>query len=397
MEDYDGEEDAELKISTSIHYHRLLERGPIGASPEHLAKLTADLCAVGPDLEERRAAAFAGMLILGRVTDIVSMTDYGGNPLNISSGSSYGNESESLMALISEKWDELSTAFGSDLVMRFGRFGAEDLQLWDCIAPHIQASPYARRDFLKFCRETDTTLHLKGVVALAKEQPRSDLLLEHCLRILDDNVSGRQQPHSPWEVQRTRLEIAYILREQFADRPAVSIRIKQAFNDSPDTALIVAISLICPHDSLLDHIDLTALTIGRQRWVAALHLSAVKSDPKEFIATTFAMLNRKDHVIWDFQDVINRAIVERLRRDSESVELMKNRLTESPSTSEIASLPRFLYTAGAWDEEINKKCALLLEIETREPLPRAGFEANDNSIRAVSKSLLEVVTQSNDI
>ena len=43
LEDYDIEVDGELKIAASIYYHRLVMRGLIGPSPQHLAKLRTDL------------------------------------------------------------------------------------------------------------------------------------------------------------------------------------------------------------------------------------------------------------------------------------------------------------------------------------------------------------------
>ena len=104
--------DGELKISASISSPPALVGQAAGPDEEHLARLHRDLHAVGPDLHERRAAAFAGMLILGRVTDVVPMLEYGDKPLNIRSGTGYGHESGSLMALMAERWEELSAAFG---------------------------------------------------------------------------------------------------------------------------------------------------------------------------------------------------------------------------------------------------------------------------------------------
>ena len=86
-----------------------------------------------PDLHERRAAAFAGMLLLGRVNEIVPMIGYGDKPWNIPSGARYENESDSLMALMSEWWGDLSTAFGSELATRFGAFGGDDGHLWTAL------------------------------------------------------------------------------------------------------------------------------------------------------------------------------------------------------------------------------------------------------------------------
>lgn len=395
LEGYDIEVDGELKIAASIYYHRLLARGLVGPVPEHLAKLTTDLHAVGPDLHERRAAAFAGMLLLGRVNDIVPMIEYGDKPLNIRSGTGYGNESDSLTALMSERWEDLSTAFGSDLAGRFGDFGSDDGHLWDCLAPHLSASPAARRDFLNFCNQTDTTLGLRSFAALAREQPSSDLLLRHCWRVFGREVNGQHQRQSAWAVQRIRLEIAYILRDQFRDRADVAAHLQEALKRG-QSAEVVALSLFSPQDPLLDQIRIGPLEIGQQYsdWVTALHLAAARSEAKDFVAVTLMMINRPSHGIWSFQDVTNRAVVERLRRDPDSVGLVKDRLAGIPSASEIASLPRYLSAAGALDEEVNQRCAALLTQEARESLTRAGYDAIDDTIRAVSRSLLEVVTPS---
>lgn len=122
--------DAELKIATSISYHRSMSTEPDGIRENHLETLRADLHAVGPELHERRAAAFAGMLLLGRVGDVVAMIEYGDKPLNIRSGSSYDHESDSLMALMAERWGEISSAFGPGLPGRFGDFGADEGHMW---------------------------------------------------------------------------------------------------------------------------------------------------------------------------------------------------------------------------------------------------------------------------
>jgi hypothetical protein len=64
---------------------------------------------------------------------------------------------------------------------------------------------------------------------------------------------------------------------------------------------------------------------------------------------------------------------------------------ESSTVSEIASLPRYLSAAGALDAEVSQRCILLLQQEAQALLLRAGYDAVDDSIRAVSQSLLEVV------
>ena len=191
-------------------------------------------------------------------------------------------------------------------------------------------------------------------------------------------VNGQHQRQSAWAVQRIRLEIAYILRDQFRDRADVAVHLQETIKRG-QSAEIVALSLFNPGDPLLDQIQAGPMAIGQQDsdWVTALHLAAVRSDAKDFVAVTSAMINRPSHGIWSFQDVTNRAVVERLRCDPDAVRLVKDRLAGSPSTSEVASLPRYLSAAGTLDEEVHQRCATLLQQEAREPLPRAGYDAVD--------------------
>ena len=395
LSDYDIEVDGELKIAASISYHRTLMREATGANEQHLAKLHRDLHAVGPDLHERRAAAFAGMLILGRLNEVVPMVEYGDKPLNIRSGTGYGQESDSLMALMAERWEELSAAFGQDLASRFGDFGADEGHLWDCLAPHLSGSAAVRRDFLSFIDRTDTTLGLRSFLALARELPSSEVLLRHCWRVFGREVSGQHERQSPWAIQRLQLQIAYILRDQYRDRPDVISHLQDVLKRGQRPE-VVALSLLAPTDPLLDQIQIDPMDIGRRHadWVTALHLSSVRSRAEDFIEVVLAMIARPSRSNWDFQEFANRAIVERLAGDADAVALLKKRLIETSDASEIASLPRYLSAAGALDSEVIQRCTRLLEQEVHERIPRAGYDAVADLICALSRSLLEVITPS---
>jgi hypothetical protein len=83
-----------------------------------------------------------------------------------------------------------------------------------------------------------------------------------------------------------------------------------------------------------------------------------------------------------------------LAGDAASVQLLKDQLMGAPTTSEIASLPRYLSAANVLDADIRLRCTELLRQQAEEPMAQAGYDAFDDSIRAVSLSLLEVVTPS---
>ena len=140
---------------------------------------------------------------------------------------------------------------------------------------------------------------------------------------------------------------------------------------------VVALSLLAPTDPLLDQIQIDPMDIGRRHgdWVTALHLSSARSRPEEFIEVVLAMIARPSRSNWDFQEVANRAVVERLARDADALALLKKRLMETSDVSEIASLPRYLSAASALDLEVIQRCTTLLEQEVHERIPRAGYDA----------------------
>ncbi|SAL72411.1 NACHT domain protein [Caballeronia udeis] len=394
LEDYDIEVDSELKITASIYYHRNIIRAVAGTSSDHLSRLRGDLLAVGPDLNERRAAAFAGMVVLGHVDDVTSMTEHEGKPLTIRPGA-LREESESLAALMCERWDEVLKAFGSSFPARFGNFRANDGRLWDFLAPHINASPAARRDFLSFCASTETVLSLRSFIALAREQPSSELLLEHCCRVFLPDLRGAEVSYSPWDIERVRLEVAYIIRDHFPTRRQVREQLREAFARGR-RHVIVALLLLGPGDPLFERIPHGPKDIIEhyRDWVVAVHLAAARSGADEFVEVVYAMVNRGEHGIWDFQEITNRAVIERLQRDADVVQRFKTKLACGPSECEIASLPRYLMAAGAMGTDVVQQCRSLLGDERRRLLPKAGYDAIDDSTRAVSVSLLEILAPS---
>src|SRR5262249_26209524 len=102
-------------------------------------------------------------------------------------------------------------------------------------------------------------------------------------------------------------------------------------------------------------------------WVTALHLASARSGAEEFVELMLAMINRNRHGIWNFQEITNRAVVERLQRDSETIRGLKNKLSSNPTESETASLPRYLMVAGAFDDGLQREPMLMCDALGRGP------------------------------
>jgi hypothetical protein len=150
------------------------------------------------------------------------------------------------------------------------------------------------------------------------------------------------------------LEIAYIFRDQFRDRADVKQRLQEYIERGYNVA-VVSLVLIEPNDPLLDQLRYGPGEIGGQfsDWVTALHLASSRSGMEEFAEVALAMINRNAHRIWDFQEITNRAVVERLQRDRQAVQCLKDKLVSNATESEIGSLPRYLMAAGALDEDVH--------------------------------------------
>jgi hypothetical protein len=171
-------------------------------------------------------------------------------------------------------------------------------------------------------------------------------------------------------------------------------RLREAIKRGRSTD-VVALALVEPNDPMLDRLRYGPKEIAQHfsDWVTALHLASARSGAEEFVSVTLAMINRDAHGIWNFQEITNRTVVERLQRNPEAVRRLKEKLASNPTESETASLPRYLVAAGAFDD-VHERCRSLLRNEARYLLPRAGYDAVDDSTRAVSWSLLEVLSPS---
>jgi hypothetical protein len=233
-------------------------------------------------------------------------------------------------------------------------------------------------------------LGVKSLLALAAEQPSSPALLGHCWRLLHDKEGAAPGRLSHWHAQRNQWEVPYVLRQHFADSEEVKERLRTLFRrNGPAVAALV---MLAPADPALSQLR-PPLEIGQETrdWPVALHVAAARSDADEFVMVLRAMLSRPLTTIWHFQDITNRAVVDRLQRDSAVVDVLRQILTSDPSDSERASIPRYLRAAGRLDEDLLGQCRQLLRAEESRRIPQAGYDAISDEVRGIALSLLDAL------
>jgi len=141
---------------------------------------------------------------------------------------------------------------------------------------------------------------------------------------------------------------------------------------------VVALSLLARFDACWNQIEIAPIDIGQQHsdWVTAVHCQRREAAPDDFAQVVLAMISRPSRTNWDFQEVVNRAVVERLGRDGAA-----SRIVEEPADgraliqAKIASFATLSVAAGALDTEITQRCVEQLQLKARRPVPRAGFDA----------------------
>jgi hypothetical protein len=385
---YDIEDDGQLKIQGAIKNYQALYPTDIDRR-KVINDLLSDANAVGHDYEERRAAAFAG-LITYNATEKFAALEWNNKPLEICLGT-YGRESQALLRLVAEHWDELDQSFEKKFISRFKHSSSES-HFWTLISPYVSNSSLLREKFIDYCGNTTKCLEAQQFQALAKELPKSDLLLRHCLlsiKSLEDSMND-----SPWSRYQSYFEASYILRDQFSGDIELLIQLQKMLHESNFQHGVAAMAIYDPFNPSLDNVAkeiLSEIDTFEPR-VSSIILAASRFESKPLEVMVRRMINRTNHSLWDFQDRVNYAIKSRIGSNEEFAAVIRTGLTANPTESEISSFSRYLGSTGKLDEDTQKLCQHLLnERYVSSRIPANGYDAVSDLVRPVVHSLLDVL------
>jgi len=385
---YDWEVDGNLKVLLSIrHYEHLISlKGDVTNSIETLLK---DVRAVGPDNSERRAAATAGLITLGAMREFAKLLE-GNKPLTIHIGR-YDQLSDSLLELIARRWDELKSELGEGLVNRIGSLHSIET-VWDALAPFLAWNNRLHQEFVSYCELTDSFLGIPSLKALAQERPNSDLLERHCLHVVESPYESKGL--SPLEANTLMIESAYILRDQFGGKPDISSRLNSIFTSRKNSESAMILAIYDPKHSAIEELKIQPLELATRynSWAAACTISAARKNSAEFVEVLRMMINRDTHSLWDFQTYTNVAVLERLSRDPETVEILVRTLAGELTNSEAASLPRYLVSIAPFDEATLQVLRSKLDFFSwKKGVAVAGYDAIADDVRPISHSLMDAL------
>ncbi len=393
VKDYDVEENDELKTIASVASHTNL-RGTAGAETA-VDQLMKGIACYGPDFEERRRAAFAGLLILERLDLMQDLQEQGGkkDPLSIDLGK-WNEPNLPLVRLVAEKWSYLKSVFGDSLPNRISRW------YHDCWSPLCRVAadfPDLKTEILSILDadpKLAVTPHALDFVARVK--PNSQLLMDRCFSALA--ASNTNFP-------RASFAAAEILAESFSGDEQVYSKLLQALpvmrNGTSLYArpqLTVALCVGWPQSPLIDELYNQLLRDPESIHDYAAYFELVLSHcPAAELPERLSRHFAASGVVGN--PYVSRALVKalsrRLKKDRDATGVLLSTLTESLQSSNKASITRILATANGLSSELADYCASEIRHQMTLDSSELGFDVVSGEIRGVVLSLLRFVIRNN--
>ncbi|WP_423600021.1 NACHT domain-containing protein [Roseateles sp. MS654] len=346
-------------------------------------ELLGNAIAVGPEYERIRAAALAGLIVIGALDRLAELQEQG-KPVALFTGDAL-HSMPSLERLICERFSELESAFGESLSERIERSGYRPgLASILSVAPN--ASPAAKAAFSALTDQGKLPLSSNALRALAGERPRSQVLLDHCWKVLaaKDHNNGKAMLNA---------EVAEILRTHFPEDKAVRQGLVTLFNQGNNAVSAIALAVYAPDATEFDTAPATNRYHHFADWAVVVLVSAARDNASRFVELLKRMVTRECPMQFDAQDSINRAVHERLQRDPEVVDLLSQQLRSDVDGSISGSFARYLASAGKLDESARAAAlGLLQSLAADQRLVVVAYDAVAASPRALRATLLDAVT-----
>jgi hypothetical protein len=357
-----------------------------------LDQLRRDVKAIGPLMDLTRQAAIAGLVALHRLDILRDLREeYDSQPLDVSL---YFPESRTLVAYLARNWGYIKSVFGDSSFERISRHGGNHWYAWDHYASYIGESDALRDEFISYCAWETKALSSNGLEALSRVQPRSHLLLEHCLRTIDGKAI-EDTNSSPLDRTRRALVVGQVLGRQFSDREEIRATLEQRLH-LQDSVSVVGLSLGWPTSDALDKtyepIRKSGWAGQQVIWASALQVASAVGSTEEFTyLVEFILSNGTGHV-WEFLDVCAPAIVAKLKQDDALKSYFLEKLRADPTSDHKASLPGLLVASVGLSDTLKELCETsYAEQCARGRLSESGLDIMAAQIRPVAHSLLDVL------
>jgi hypothetical protein len=379
---WDAERDAEVKTQASIQYHSLfLQTG--GDDTAALDTLISTLPCYGPDHEERRQAAGAGLIVLKHLDVVIGKIEtigHVGEQINIPVSDEY-RQNRVFLNLLGKNWLYVKAVIGDRWEILTNRRNSNEL--WERLAAVAIEYPELAKYILE---RADTDWPLKRsantLILLSRFEPKSDALVTTCIAVLSDE--------SQWHHWYDSVEAASdILADQFRGNLEVQKRILSLISEHHvPTSAVMPLSLGWPDTQLLQrfNFELDPNDVRAPELYAKYAVIASKDLPK-ILESDLAWARHHKYQV----TMMLKPVLARLRYDSAAAVQVFDYLKGSSNPRIKASFPKLLAAAGEMTVERAEWCRKEIERQQVSVSPEIGYDITVTGPRSVVSCLLESI------
>jgi DNA replication protein DnaC len=381
---YDYEHDPEVKTQASISYYSLLKAS--GQSLiSALETLSQNIICYGHDYEERRQAAFCGLVVLERLDVMInSKTDTEKLcTISISNGVS---SNVPLLKHIIHNWDIIKAALGDELWSRLSQYQQNAIAIWNELSIFADEAPTPRNELLAFLEHQPEQKGNSNILRfLDKVAPKSHLLLEYCLKKLIDAVD--KYPVTQEEI----MIAAQILGKNFGGNQEVLNRIMSYANpDLVDNNIII---VLCEGWAESQELDMI--------------FEKVRTEQKRIShAAYFQLICQKCESEVVFNAIINiiselkpydrlheqHPIIRRLQKDDLLLEMLMKQLQTDVKSSKKVAIAKIIAFARNVSPKLREWCIEESNYQLSDTItPEIGIDLISGGFRPVVHSLLDIL------
>jgi len=395
LQNYDQDNNDEVLTQASIAYHTRLKTSGI-ATDAALEKLSHDIVLYGPNYQARRRAALVGLITLGRL-ELITTIEEPSNYLDDKHcrvpvvDKPYPNVP--LQKLLLKNWSYLKEVLGDSRWKHLPSDFSRDnrVTFWDSYCLLANDYTEAREEALAFL-EDNYIVSPNVLRFIAQTKPKSELLLENCLRALSPSEASRVRDV---EITDTAAEL---LGAHFGDDPQVlqrllaERRLPSVQGDSFDERLIVALCEGWPDSKELEQIFNAAREFKPRLPQTYFQLICRKSESRFVFERLLNLIRLGESDYYVRRSPIVRPAIRRLQADDDLARLLTSHLTGDPSASDKATIPRLLAAAQGVPTELRQWCIRESEAQLDEgAFPQTGFDLVSRAVRPVLHSLFDVL------
>lgn len=351
--------------------------------------LNKEITALGMHYDERRAAAVAALLRLGRGDLIQNARDHGDKPVHLDYGLQPWKQSPPLVREFLRAWNKLKELFGDGF---YERFGTERKYFWEVAAPWIGEFPYLRAEFEEFLRTTvGKPVGPNTLYAMAGLFPKSDEFRETCLETLQSS-DFRPDP---------TLIAARLLGEHYrGDAPTLDrLRSIQGVKYGPIPLepitywrRLLALCYGWPEEpEIQEWLKKPSDQWGGMPWHIALHLKRISGHTGQLRQYINAILRQNNDRVELVDDEISHALKLWVTEERNRSQLQP--LLDEADPSLVASAVGLLSASGPIGPDLRHSFEVLFERELSSEMdpPRVGLDLSVGSLRVVAESIFDAL------